>query len=145
MRSRLALSVLLRLSGGVTGVLALNRSAWGRKGRIALQIFGSKGTIAYDQERMNEFELYTADGRGSEQGFRRVLTSPVHAPYDRFIPAAGHGLGFNELKIIECRELLRAIGNLSAIKGAEPEGETPVMVELLIDGLRFGAGKTAPG
>lgn len=46
---------------------------------------------------------------------------------------------------IEPYELLRAIGNLSAIKGAEPEGETPVMVELLIDGLRFGAGNTAPG
>ena len=46
---------------------------------------------------------------------------------------------------IEPYELLRAIGNLSAIKGAEPEGETPVMVELLIDGLRFGAGKAAPG
>ena len=38
--------------------MALNRSAWGRKGRIALQMFGSKGTIAYDQERMNEFQLY---------------------------------------------------------------------------------------
>lgn len=40
---------------------------------------------------------------------------------------------------IEPYELLRAIGNLSAIKGPEPEGETPVMVELLIDGLRVGA------
>lgn len=46
---------------------------------------------------------------------------------------------------IEPYELLRAIGNLSAIKGAEPEGETPVMVELLIDGLRFGAGKAVSG
>ena len=46
---------------------------------------------------------------------------------------------------IEPYELLRAIGNLSAIKGAEPEGGTPVMVELLIDGLRFGAGKAAHG
>jgi hypothetical protein len=34
----------------------------------------------------------------------------VHAPYERFIPAPGHGLGFNELKIIECHELLKAIG-----------------------------------
>ncbi|WP_377275703.1 TetR/AcrR family transcriptional regulator [Rhizobium sp. R86522] len=45
---------------------------------------------------------------------------------------------------IEPYELLRAIGNLAAIKGAEPEGETSVMVELLIDGLRFGAGKVSP-
>lgn len=103
-------SVLLELRNGASGMMALDRSAWGRKGRIALQVFGSKGTITYDQERMNEFQLYVASDRASEQGFRTVLTAPVHAPYDRFIPAPGHGLGFNELKIIECHELLKAIG-----------------------------------
>ena len=30
-------------SSGASGVMALNRAAWGRKGRIALQIFGSQG------------------------------------------------------------------------------------------------------
>lgn len=107
-------TVLLRLSGGVSGVMALNRSAWGRKGRIALQVFGAQGTIVYDQERMNEFALYSTADRKSEQGFRTVLTGPQHAPYDRFIPAPGHGLGFNDLKIIECHELLRAIGGAPA-------------------------------
>ncbi|HQZ11822.1 MAG TPA: Gfo/Idh/MocA family oxidoreductase [Devosia sp.] len=102
-------SVLFELAGGASGGMALDRSAWGRKGRIAMQIFGSKGTIAYDQERFNEFQLFTTDGRASEQGFRTVLTGPSHAPYERFIPAPGHGLGFNELKIIECHELLKAI------------------------------------
>ena len=103
-------SVLFELSSGATGVMALDRSAWGRKGRIALQIFGSRGTIVFDQERFNELQLFVAEGRATEQGFRTVLTAPGHPPYDRFIPAPGHGLGFNELKIIECHELLRAIG-----------------------------------
>ena len=103
-------SALLELTNGASGVMALNRSAWGRKGRIAVQVFGSKGTIAYDQERMNEFQLYRSDDPSGTQGFRTVLTGPVHAPYDRFIPAPGPGLGFNELKILECHELLRAIG-----------------------------------
>lgn len=102
-------SVLMSLEGGVSAVLMANRSAWGRKGRIALQIFGSKGSILFDQERMNEFELYQNDGDPRAQGFRKILTAPVHAPYDRFIPAPGHGLGFNDLKIIECHELLAAI------------------------------------
>lgn len=102
-------TLLLRLSCGASGLIALDRSAWGRKGRIALQVFGARGTISYDQERMNEIELYSADGPADLQGFRRILTAPAHPPYDRFIPAPGHGLGFNELKIIECRELLRAI------------------------------------
>src|SRR5690606_24544080 len=83
--------------------------AWGRKGRIALQIFGSRGTLVYDQERMNELQLFTSDGRASEQGFRTILAASVHPPYDRFIAAPGHELGFNDLKIMEARELIRAI------------------------------------
>ena len=49
------------------------------------------------------------EGRASEQGFATILTAPHHKPYDRFIPAPGHGLGFNDLKVIECRELIAAI------------------------------------
>ncbi|HTJ57704.1 MAG TPA: Gfo/Idh/MocA family oxidoreductase [Devosiaceae bacterium] len=102
-------SILFELKGGISGVMALNRSAWGRKGRIALQIFGSEGSIAYDQERFNEFQLFTREGRATEQGLRTILAGPQHPPYDRFIPAPGHGLGFNDLKVIEAHELLRAI------------------------------------
>jgi len=102
--------VLLRLEGGISAALMANRSAWGRKGRIAVQIFGSAGSILFDQERMNEFQLYQASGRPEEQGFRTILAAPHHKPYDRFIPAPGHGLGFNDLKVIECRELIAAIG-----------------------------------
>ncbi|EIM27027.1 Gfo/Idh/MocA family protein [Microvirga lotononidis] len=102
-------TTLIELDNGASGVIALNRSAWGRKGRIFVQLFGSKGSIVYDQERMNEVQLYTADGGKETQGFRTILTSPHHPPYDKFIPAPGHGLGFNDLKIIECRELIRRI------------------------------------
>ena len=55
-------TTLIELENGASGVIALNRSAWGRKGRIFVQLFGAKGTIVFDQERMNEVQLYTADG-----------------------------------------------------------------------------------
>jgi predicted dehydrogenase len=101
-------SLLLRFDGA-SGVILLNRSAWGRKGRIFVQIFGTRGSILYDQERMNEVQLYSADEPRELQGFRTILTGPQHPPYDKFIPAPGHGLGFNDLKVIECREILKAI------------------------------------
>jgi len=107
-------NALFSLSNGASGVMALNRSAWGRKGRIALQIFGAKGSMLYDQERFNEFQLYLTSDRPTEQGFRTVIAAPSHKPYDRFIPAPGHGLGFNDLKIIECHELLTAIAGKPA-------------------------------
>ncbi len=101
---------LFELERGIAGVLTANRSAWGRKGRIALQIFGSEGSILFDQERFNELQLYLASDRPTEQGFRTILMGPQHEPYDRFIPAPGHGLGFNDIKVIECHELVRRIG-----------------------------------
>jgi len=100
---------LFRLESGVTGLLAISRSAWGRKSRIQLQIFGSKGTIVFDQERFNEFQLFVTSDRPTEQGFRTILSSPLQEPFGRFHPGAGHGLGFNELKVIECRELINRI------------------------------------
>ncbi|OCC06638.1 myo-inositol 2-dehydrogenase [Labrys sp. WJW] len=102
-------TALLRLESGASGVLTVNRAAWGRKGRIQLQIFGDAGAIVFDQERFNEVQLFRREGSEETQGFRTILSAPVHKPYDRFIPAPGHGLGFNDLKVIECRELIARI------------------------------------
>lgn len=99
-------TVLMRLENGASAVVALNRAAWGRKGRIFVQVFGAKGSLVYDQERLNELLLFTADGAPETSGFRTILTGPVHAPFDRFMPAPGHQLGFNELKVIEARALI---------------------------------------
>lgn len=108
-------TMLLRLQNGMRGTIEVNRSAWGRKGRLTLQIFGSSGTILFDQERMNEIDLYQADGPADRQGFRKILMGPAHPPYDRFIPAPGHQLGFNELKVIECRQILNRIAGKEAV------------------------------
>lgn len=102
-------SILFEMDSGASGVMALNRSAWGRKGRIAMEVFGDRGSMLFDQERFNELQLFTVDGAPATRGFRTVLAGPAHPPYDRFIPAPGHGLGFNDLKVIECRELISRI------------------------------------
>jgi predicted dehydrogenase len=102
-------TALLRLPDAVSGVIHVNRCAWGRKGRLQLQIFGARGAVVFDQERFNEVQVYRAEGRAADQGFRTVLMGPAHPPYDRFIVAPGHQLGFNDLKIIECRALIGRI------------------------------------
>lgn len=106
--------MLFRMENGAAGVLAVNRSAWGRKGRLVVQVFGDRGTLYYDQERLNELQVYTTDEAKDRQGFRTILAGPAQAPYQRFLPAPGHGLGFNELKVIECREFIRHISGGTA-------------------------------
>ena len=102
-------SALLRMADGASGTIQVSRSAWGRKSRLQLQAFGERGAIVFDQERFNEVGVYLAEGPEELQGFRQVLMGPAHPPYDRFIVAPGHQMGFNDLKIIEAHELLNRI------------------------------------
>ncbi len=104
-------SALLRFENGVSGVISSSRSAWGRKCYLAFEIHGDKGMIRFDQERMNELELYQNKGPKSQQGFTKILTGPEHPPYAKFCPAPGHQLGFNDQKTIEAHALLTAIDN----------------------------------
>ena len=83
--------------------------SWGRKGRLQLQAFGARGAIVFDQERFNEVGVYVAEGPPEAQGFKQVLMGPAHPPYERYVAAPGHQMGFNDLKIIEAHEFLNRI------------------------------------
>jgi predicted dehydrogenase len=107
-------NAFLKFRKGISAMVAISRSAWGRKGRIGLQLYGSEGTILFDQERFNEVQFYSTKIDKSFQGFTNILSGPDHPPYDAFIPSPGHGLGFNDLKTIECHELIRAISGDAA-------------------------------
>ena len=125
-------SALVRFQGGVTGVLMSSRSAWGRKNRLDFEVHGTRGMIVYEQERMNELRLFVNEGPVAEQGFRTILTGPAHPPYAAFTPAPGHQLGFNDLKVIEAAEFLRAI---AAGEPAEPDFRAALAFERVIHGI----------
>ncbi len=103
--------MLLRFANGAAGSAAASWIASGRKMYLTYQITGTKGTLVLDHERVNELQLFTTQGPKRLQGFTRLLMGPEHGHYAAFCPAPGHGLGFNELKVIEVRHLLDGIGN----------------------------------
>jgi predicted dehydrogenase len=100
---------VVRFHSGARGVLSSSRIAHGRKNGLKIEVHGSKGMLWLDNERMNELNLYVAEGEHAQRGFRRILSSPVHPAYGKLCPAPGHGLGFNELKVIELAEILYSI------------------------------------
>jgi len=102
-------SALLRFENGAQGVISSSRVAWGRKNRLSFEVHGENGMICFDQERMNELQLYQADGPKARQGFKTILTGPEHPHYARFNPAPGHTLGFQDQKTIEAAALLDMI------------------------------------
>ena len=104
----------LRFASGASGSIEGNWIATGRKMQHDFEVYGTKGALAFSQERFNELHFFsTADARG-RQGFRRIETGPDHPPYGLFCVAAGHQLGFNDLKAIEVAGYLDAIAGRRA-------------------------------
>lgn len=125
-------NALIRFAGGQMGTLLSSRAAWGRKNHLAFEIHGSKGMITFDQERMNELRLFEATDPAAEQGFKTILSGPAHPPYDRFMPSAGHSLGFNEMKTVEVAHLL---GGLAGNHPLYPDFEEALKIEHIVHAI----------
>jgi len=52
--------------------------------------------------------------RVGQEGFQRLLAGPALPGYAAFSPAAGHQLGYNELKTLEVQELILALAGQGA-------------------------------
>lgn len=99
----------VRFARGCSGAIEANWVATGRKMQLAFELTGSKGSLVFTQERLNELHYYRADGDPRRNGYARIEASPQHHPYGLFCVAPGHQLGFNDLKTIEVAEFLAAI------------------------------------
>lgn len=113
---------LIELESGLPATLEISRVATGLKCGLTFDVFGTHGSISFDQERMNELRLYTSGAEPGRSGYRTLLAEAAHGDYGRFCPAPGHGLGINDLKIIEIHNLLVAIGGGKAFDPDFAEG-----------------------
>ena len=100
---------LIKFVSGATGNIEASWVAQGRKLTLAFELTGSKGTILLDFERMNELQLYIDGQAKGRSGFKTILAGADHPHYGAFTPAAGHHIGFNDLKTIEAKILIEAV------------------------------------
>lgn len=100
---------LIRFDNGAIGTIGTSRIGMGRKLGLGYEIQGTKGSLLYNQERMNEIKLYRHTDPEREKGYKTVYIGPEHPGYKAFFGLAGIGLGYNDLKIIEAHDLLTAI------------------------------------
>ncbi|MCV9878069.1 Gfo/Idh/MocA family protein [Brenneria izbisi] len=100
---------LVRFANGARGVIETSRIACGRKMGLTYVVTGSKGALSFTQERMAELKLFLQDDPAHRQGFRTLLIGPLHPDYAAFCSGAGHGIGFNDQKTVEVRDLIDGI------------------------------------
>lgn len=113
---------LARFSDGAVGSFEATRYALGRKNAMRLEVNGSKGSLAFDFESMNELWFHDGEEAPETGGFRRiVVTEPTH-PYVGAWWPPGHVLGYEHTFTHEIADLLTAIGTGEQVEPSFADG-----------------------
>lgn len=102
---------LARFTNGAVATFEATRFAAGRKNHNRFEINGSKGSIVFNLERMNELEYYNVDDPEGLQGFRVIqATDPSHPYLHAWWPPA-HIIGYEHTFIHQVYNLMQAIAH----------------------------------
>lgn len=102
---------LLEFENGAIGTLEATRLALGRKNHHTIEINGSKGSIFFDLERLNELLFYSTDDPPDVQGFHDVLVTEAYHPYYSFWWPRGHIIGWEHTFVHEVYHFLKAVAD----------------------------------
>lgn len=117
-----AFASLIEFENGALGTIEASRFCAGRKNHQVLEINGSKGSLVFNLERLNELDVFWKDDQPREtQGFHNVMvTESFHPFWNNWWPH-GHIIGWEHTFVHEIAHLLDAIVNNQAI---DPTGPT---------------------
>jgi len=107
---------LVRFKNGAIGSFEATRFAPGRKNGQRFEINGSKGSIVFNLERLNELEYYSKeDEKDGTQGFRTIIATDPSHPYAKNWWPAGHIIGYGEAFVNMVADIFNSIA-----KGENP-------------------------
>jgi predicted dehydrogenase len=89
--------------------MSLSRVATGIRYNIGYDVMGTLGTVRYSYDRINDIQLYRATGEATYRGFTNIEMGPSDPRFAALHPVSGMGLGYNDYKAIEAREMLVAV------------------------------------
>jgi len=89
-----AISMIVEFENGALGSFEATSFATGRKNYNYFEIYGDKGSLIFDLERMNELKFFSVDDPEHAQGFRTIhATEACHKYMANWWPP-GHSIGF---------------------------------------------------
>jgi predicted dehydrogenase len=100
---------LVQFAHGAQGSLEVCRVIQGHKCDWSFEVEGTQGAVSWNFERMNELNIFCPDGDAAHDGYTRIVSAPGHPFHAQFNPAAGTGLGYDDLKTIEAYQFLKSI------------------------------------
>jgi predicted dehydrogenase len=102
-----AAEAAVTFANGSIGTLEATRFAHGRRNALQFELNGTKASVAFDMEKMNELQVFRRDGR--DRGFTNVLVTETSHPFWEYWWPPGHIVGWGDTFVHELHHFLGAI------------------------------------
>ncbi len=106
---------LMRFRADTVGILYTTWMAPGRKHHFEWEINGSKGSLFFNSERLNELQFCESDDPENRGGFKTIYMGQRHPYGDILGLKAGMGIGIRETFLLQVYELLRGVAEGSPV------------------------------
>ena len=127
---------LARFKNGSVGVFESSRFAGGRRNFNTFQVYGSKGSLAWNFERMNELEVFDRTQKSVNQGYKTILATETDHPYAGAWWPPGHLIGYEHTFV---HALYDFVSCLEEDRMPEPSFREGVKVQAVLDAVERSA------
>jgi predicted dehydrogenase len=100
--------MLCEFACGARGTFEASRSIVGPESQMAFEVYGTKGALGWNLEKLNELQLYLVEDE-LHTGYRTVFGGDRFPYHGHFVPGAANGIGFEDLVVIEDYEFCRSV------------------------------------
>jgi predicted dehydrogenase len=101
-------AMLCEFAGGARGTFEASRSIVGPESQMAFEVYGTRGALGWNLERLNELALYLVEDE-LHTGYRTVFGGERFPYHGHFVPGNANGIGFEDLVVIEDYEFCRSV------------------------------------
>jgi predicted dehydrogenase len=107
---------VLEFANGAVGTLEVSTLCPGRKNYLTFEVNGTRGSLCFNLERLNELEVYRVEPKGRrDRGFKTILVTDSDHPYGGTWWPPGHILGWEHTFIHQLNHLVKAITGNGAV------------------------------
>jgi predicted dehydrogenase len=100
--------MLCEFASGARGTFEASRSIVGPESQMAFDVYGTRGALGWNLEKLNELQLYLAE-ETLDTGYRTVFGGERFPYHGSFVPGSANGIGFEDLVVIEDYEFCRSV------------------------------------
>jgi predicted dehydrogenase len=107
---------VLEFANGAVGTLEVSTFCPGRKNYLTFEVNGTRGSLCFNLERLNELEVFRAEPKSRrDRGFKTLLVTDGDHPYGGTWWPPGHILGWEHTFVHQLHHLVKVIVGLETV------------------------------